>query len=126
VKSGICERKRYLFFLSVLIPILFANASGCNYLQQHTAPPNGKISLQAVSGELVKKLAEPDAGLSGHKVTVLSSIDRSVVASGTTNRSGLIDFDVPPGTYKLVGASDEPQDVQVQAGRTVNFKLVVH
>jgi len=124
MKSEICERKRYLFLLLVLIS--FANASGCSYEQEQTAPPTGKISVQAVSGDLVKKLAEPDAGLSGHKVMVLSSSDQSVIASGATNGSGLIDLDVAPGTYRLVGASDEPQGVQVRAGQTVNFKLVVH
>ena len=118
------DRKRY--FILLLALALFANASGCSYQQQHTTPADGKISVQAVSGALVKKLAEPDAGLSGHKVTVLNAGDRSVVASGTTNGSGLLDFDVPPGMYSLVGASDEPQSVQVQAGQTVNFKLVVH
>jgi hypothetical protein len=108
----------------LLFAILLATASGCSYLQR--TPPNGKISVQAVSWTLVKKLAEPNAGLSGHKVTVLKPVDRSVVASGTTDSSGIIEFDVPPGTYMLVGASDEPQSVQVQSGQTSNFKLVVH
>jgi hypothetical protein len=108
----------------LLFAILLATASGCSYLQR--TPPNGKISVQAVSWTLVKKLAEPNAGLSGHKVTVLKPVDRSVVASGTTDSSGIIEFDVPPGTYMLVGASDEPQSVQVQSGQTANFKLVVH
>ncbi len=103
---------------------LLATVSGCSYLQ--STPPNGKISVQAVSWTLVKKLAEPNAGLSGHKVTVLNPVDRSVVASGTTDSSGIIEFDVPPGTYTLVGASDEPQSVQVQSGQTQTFKLVVH
>src|SRR6202030_4410406 len=48
---------------------LLTDLLGCGY-QQPTTPPNGKISVQAVSGELVKKLAEPNAGLSGHKVTI--------------------------------------------------------
>lgn len=117
------KHARYRFFLLVTV-ILLADATGCGYLQR--TPPNGKISVQAVSWELVKKLAEPDAGLSGHKVTILNPADRSVIASGTTGSSGLIDFDVPQGTYTLLGASDEPQSVQVQAGQTVNFKLVVH
>jgi len=104
--------------------ILLADGTGCSYLQG--TPPNGKISVQAVSWTLVKKLAEPNAGLSGHKVTILNPADRSVIASGTTDNSGIIEFDVPDGTYTLLGASDEPQSVQVQAGQTVNFKLVVH
>jgi hypothetical protein len=119
---------RYCVMSLLLTVILLANASGCSYEQQGTvpAPPNGKISVQAVSSELAKKLAEPNAGLSGHKVTVLNPGDRSVVASGTTNGSGFVDFDEPAGTYSLVGASNEPQSVQVQAGKTTNYKLVLH
>jgi uncharacterized surface anchored protein len=114
---------RYRFFLFVMA-ILLANVTGCSYLQG--TPPNGKISVQAVSWKLVKKLAEPNAGLSGHKVSVLNPADRSVVASGTTDSTGIIEFDLPPGTYTLVGASDEPQSVQLQSGQTANFKIVVH
>jgi Prealbumin-like fold domain len=114
---------RYGFFL-VAIAILFANAAGCSYLQ--SSPPNGKISVQAVSWKLVQKLAEPNAGLSGHKVSVLNPADKSVVASGTTDSTGIIEFELPPGTYTLIGASDEPQSVQIQSGQTAGFKLVVH
>jgi len=108
----------------LMMGVLLADGTGCSYLQG--TPPNGKISVQAVSWTLVKKLAEPNAGLSGHKVTILNPADRSVIASGTTDSSGIIEFEVPAGTYTLLGASDEPQSVQVQAGQTVNFKLVVH
>ena len=104
--------------------ILIAQAAGCSYLQ--STPPNGKIEVQAVSWKLVKKLAEPDAGLSGHRVSVLNPADKSIVASGTTDSTGILSFDLPPGTYTLIGASDEPQSVQVQSGQTANFKLVVH
>jgi hypothetical protein len=114
---------RHRFFLFV-IAVLLASAAGCSYLQ--SKPPDGKISVQAVSWKLVKKLAEPNAGLSGHKVTVLNPADQSVIASGTTDSSGILEFDVPPGTYTLVGASDQPQSVQVQSGQTSNFKIVVH
>lgn len=121
------EIRKTTQLLSLLLAlVLLIKAAGCASQQPATTPPTGKISVQAVSSQLAKKLAEPNAGLSGHKVTVLNSSDRSVVASGTTNGSGLIDFDVPAGTYSLVGASDEPQDVHVQPGRTANFKLVVH
>ncbi len=108
----------------LLFAIVLTSVTGCSYLQG--PPPNGKISVEAVSYKLVKKLAEPDAGLSGHKVNVLNPADKSVVASGTTDSSGILEFDLPPGSYTLVGASDEPQSVQVQSGQTVNFKLVVH
>jgi hypothetical protein len=121
--TRIKKNARYHFFLLVMV-ILLADGTGCSYLQG--TPPNGKISVQAVSWTLVKKLAEPNAGLSGHKVTILNPADRSVIASGTTDNSGIIEFDVPDGTYTLLGASDEPQSVKVQAGQTVNFKLVVH
>lgn len=120
---SIAKDARYCLSLLVTI-ILLADATACSYLQR--TPPNGKISVQGVSWQLVKKLAEPNAGLSGHEVTILNPVDRSVVASGTTDSSGLVEFDVPQGTYILVGASDEPQTAQVQAGQTVNFKLVVH
>ena len=120
---SIRKQARNCFSLLVTV-ILLADATGCSYLQR--TPPLGKISVQAVSWKLVKKLAEPDAGLSGHNVTILNPADRSVIASGTTDSSGLIEFDVPKGTYILVGASDEPQSAQVQAGQTLKFKLVVH
>jgi hypothetical protein len=110
-------------FLGVII-LLLAGANGCSYLQ--SAPPPGKISVQAVSWKLVKKLAEPNAGLSGHKVSVLNPADQSVVASGTTDSTGIIEFDLPPGPYTLIGASDQPQSVQVQSGQTSSFKYVVH
>jgi len=103
---------------------MLAAASGCSYLEPTPAP--GKISVQAVSWKLVKKLAEPNAGLSGHKVSVLNPADKSVVASGTTDSTGIVEFDLPPGTYTLMGASDQPQTVQVQSGQTSSFKIVVH
>ena len=99
---SIRKQARNCFSLLVTV-ILLADATGCSYLQR--TPPLGKISVQAVSWKLVKKLAEPDAGLSGHNVTILNPADRSVIASGTTDSSGLIEFDVPKGTYILVGAS---------------------
>jgi len=117
------ERTLYGLFL-ILTVTLLASATGCSYLQRTT--PNGKISVQTVSWKLVKKLAEPEAGLSGHKVTILNAADQSVIASGTTDSSGLLEFDVPPGTYTVLGASDGPKNVQVQAGQTANFKLIVH
>jgi hypothetical protein len=111
-------------FSLLAMAILIVNATACSYLEP--APPPGKISVQAVSWKLVKKLAEPNAGLSGHKVSVLNPADRSVVASGTTDSTGIVEFDLPAGTYTLIGASDEPQSVQVQSGQTSNFKIVVH
>jgi hypothetical protein len=109
---------------AVLMAILLANATGYGYLQQ--TPPIGKISMKAVSWPLAKKLAGPDAGLRGHRVTVLNPADQTVIASGTTDRSGLVEFEIPQGTYTLLGASDEPQRVKVKAGQTTRFKLIVH
>jgi hypothetical protein len=122
-RRGSRRNERYSFFLLVMV-ILLADGTGCSYLQR--TPKNGKVSVQAVSWMRVKKLAEPNAGLSGHKVTILNPADRNVIASGTTDNSGIVEFEVPEGTYTLLGASDEPQSVQVQAGQTVSFKLVVH
>ena len=121
--ASINEQARYRLLVPLIL-ILLADAAGCSNLQ--STFPDGKISVQAVSWERVKKLAEPDAGLIGHKVTILNPQDRTVIASATTDRSGLTEFDVPQGTYTLIGASDEPQSVQVQPGQTVKFKLVVH
>jgi hypothetical protein len=113
-----------LLVAATLMVILLANATGYGYLQQ--TPATGRISVKTVSWPLVKKLAEPDAGLRGHKVTVLNPADQTVIAAGTTDRSGLIEFEMPQGTYTLLGASDEPQRVQVKAGQTNKFKLIVH
>jgi hypothetical protein len=110
--------------LLVLTVILLAVATGCGLTKN--PPPTGKISVDAVSGNLAKKLAEPNAGLSGHKVSILNPIDQSVIASGTTDDAGMVEFDLPEGTYTLVGASDEPQTVQLGAGQIAKFKLVTH
>jgi hypothetical protein len=109
---------------AVVLGILFANATGHSSVQ--LTPPNGKILMKAVSWKLVKKLAEPDAGLKGYEVKLLNPFDRTVVASKTTDSAGLVEFEIPPGTYTLIGASDEPQTVQVQPGQTEKFKLIVH
>jgi hypothetical protein len=110
---------------SFLFAVVLTHAPGCSYLLG-TLPPDGKISVRVISWKRAKKLAESDAGLSGRKVTILNPVDRSVIASGTTHGSGLIEFAVLGGNYILIGASDEPQAVQVQAGQTLTFKLVVH
>ena len=118
--------KRHVGYRVLLLAmaILLVDAAGCSYLGR--TRPNGKISVQVVSWPLVKKLAEPNAGLSGHKVTILNPTDRSIIASRITDSSGIIEFEVPQGKYILLGASDEPQSVNVPAGQIVSFKLVVH
>lgn len=115
-------RARHGWFL--MWAALVVTASGCSYLQSPSS--NGKIAVQVVSGDLVKKLAEPDAGLSNQKISVLNSSDHVVVASKTTDSSGLVEFDVPQGSYILIGASNEPENVRVEAGQTLNLKFVRH
>src|SRR6266478_1492157 len=88
--------------------------------------PKGQIVVQAVSWTLVKKWAEPDAGLPGHKVIVQSAEDHSVIAEKTTDASGILVFDVPAGRYLVLGFSDQPETITVQSGRAVKLKLVVH
>jgi len=108
----------------LLSAVILLLATGCGLTQK--PPPTGKISIDAVSGNLAKQLAEPNAGLRGHKVTILNPTDQSVVASGTTDDAGMVEFDLPEGTYTLVGASDQPQTVQLKAGQIAKFKLVTH
>ena len=59
--------------------------------------PKGQIVVQAVSWPLVKKYAEPDAGLPDHKMQ-----------------------------YLVLGVGDEPEQVAVESGQTVKLKLIVH
>jgi hypothetical protein len=88
--------------------------------------PKGQIVVQAVSWPLVKKYAEPDAGLPNHKVVVQNAADQSIVAQQTTDATGLLAFDVPPGKYFVLGVGDQPEEVAVASGQTVKLKLVVH
>lgn len=113
-----------LIIVATLIGVMLVAANGLGYPKQ--TPPIGKISMKAVSWKLVKELAEPDAGLTRHRVTVVNPADQTVIASGVTDRSGLVEFEIPEGTYTLLGAGDEPQKVRVQAGQTAKFKLIVH
>ena len=97
--------------------------ASCAFLKRQ---PNGQISVQVVSWPLVKKLAEPDAGLPGHKVTLLKLADRSVLAEKFTDVYGTVLFDVPAGTYTVLGIGTEPENVTVESGQIVKLKLVVH
>jgi hypothetical protein len=91
-----------------------------------TPQPKGQIVVQAVSWTLVKKWAEPDAGLPGHKVIVQNAQDHSVIAEKTTDASGILVFDVPAGRYIVLGFGDQPETITVESGRAVKLKLVVH
>ena len=88
--------------------------------------PNGQISVQVVSWPLVKKLAEPDAGLPGQKLTLLKLSDHSVIAEQVTDVYGNALFDVPAGDYVVRGIGMGLANVSVAAGQRVKLKLVVH
>jgi hypothetical protein len=88
--------------------------------------PAGHISVKAVSWELVQKYAEPEAGLAGHKITIIDPSDRRIVAEKLTDNLGYAMFDVPAGSYTVMGIGGEPQNVVVAPGQTVGFKLIVH
>jgi hypothetical protein len=66
----------------------------CAFLKRQ---PNGQIMVQVVSWPLVKKLAEPDAGLPNQKMTLLKVTDRSAIAETFTDTYGNVLFDVPRG-----------------------------
>jgi hypothetical protein len=107
----------------VIAAAIVAAFGGCSNFHKQE---NGQITVRAVSWPAVKKLAEPDAPMPGHKVTLLSPADHSVIAEKATDSTGLAVFDVPPGSYVVVGSSDEPERVEVQPGQTVNLKIIKH
>jgi len=88
--------------------------------------PTAQISVKAVSWELVKKYAEPGAGLVGHKITIVDASNGQTVAEKLTDNLGYAIFNVPAGSYKIIGVGAEPQNVVVSPGQTVGFKLIVH
>ena len=102
---------------------LISLVSGCALLPSQ---PKGQIVVQAVSWPLVKKYAEPNAGLPDHKVVVQNATDQSIVAEQTTDASGMLAFDVPAGKYLVLGVGDPPEQVAVESGQTVKLKLIVH
>jgi hypothetical protein len=104
---------------------LLASANSCAFSNHQSI---GRISVQVVSWPLVKKLAESDAGLPGHKVTILKSADHGLVAEKLTDTYGTVVFDVPAGTYTVLGMgfSNEPETVTVEPGQVVKLKLIVH
>jgi hypothetical protein len=65
-------------------------------LFSHQSP--GHISVKAVSWKLVKKYAEPEAGLVGHEITIIDPSDGQVVAEKLTDNLGYAIFDVSAGT----------------------------
>ena len=95
----------------------------CAFLKRQ---PNGQIMVQVVSWPLVKKLAEPDAGLPNQKVTLLKVTDRSVIAEKFTDTYGNVLFDVPAGTYTVLGIGMGLANVTIGPDQKVKLKLVVH
>src|SRR5271154_5472147 len=116
------QRRLFSFIGAVA---MLASAISCASLSHQ---PTGRISVQVVSWPLVKKLAEPDAGLPGYKVTILKPSDNSLVAEKLTGPYGIAAFDLPAGTYRVlgVGFSNEPDNVTVEAGQVASLKLVMH
>jgi hypothetical protein len=88
--------------------------------------PTGHISVKAVSWKLVKKYAEPGAGLVGQKISIIDPSDGRVVAEKLTDDLGYAIFDVPAGSYTIMGVGGELQNVVISPGQTVGFQLVVH
>lgn len=113
---------RRLLLIVTALSIL-ASTQGCAYLGKQ---PDGQISVKVVSWAKVKKLAEPDAGLPGHKITVMKPVDQFVVDSKVTDSNGMAVFAVPAGSYLVRGASDQPEAVTVESGKIINLKLIEH
>ena len=105
------------------ITAMFVLLSSCTLFSHQ---PTAHISVKAVSWKLVKKYAEPEAGLVGHKITLIDSSDGQVVGEKLTDNLGYAIFDVPAGSYTVKGIGGEPQNVIVSPGQTVGFKLIVH
>jgi hypothetical protein len=105
------------------ITAIFVLFSSCALFRHQ---PTGHISVKAVSWKLVKKYAEPEAGLVGHKITIINPSDGQVVAEKLTDNLGYAIFEVPAGSYTIKGIGGGPQTVVVSPGQTVGFKLIVH
>jgi hypothetical protein len=111
-----------LGILAIAIVSLGVIASGCGSMSRQ---PNGQISIFVVSWPLTKKLVVPEAGLPNHKVTLVDPSNSSVVATELTKQDGTVLFELPPGTYEILGAGD-PTTVYLGPGEHVNLKLVIH
>jgi len=104
------------------IILLLEVFGGCVLFRQ----PTGHIQVKAISWKLVKKYAEPAAGLVGHKITITDPSNGQVVAEKATDDLGYAIFDVPGGSYTVTGLGGEPQNVVVSPGQTVGLQLIVH
>ena len=119
VESSI-KRLSLVWFIGIIL--MLAVFSGCALFHRST----GHIQVKAVSWKLVKKYAEPGAGLVGHKITIIDPSNGLVVAEKSTNDLGYAIFDVPAGSYTIMGLGGGPQNVVVSPGQTVGFQLIVH
>jgi hypothetical protein len=119
--EGRMKGSSLLWFMGIVA--MFGVFSSCTLFRHQ---PTGHISVKAVSWKLVKKYAEPGAGLVGHKITIIDPSDGRVVAEKSTDDLGYAIFDVPAGSYTIMGIGGEPQNVIVSHGQTVAFKLIVH
>src|SRR5260221_5188285 len=113
------KKTPYLRSLLCIVGVLISLASCASVKHQ----PNGQISIQVVSWPLVKKLAEPDAGLPNQKVALIKLADRSVIAEKSTDLYGNVLFEVPAGTDTISGIGMGLENVTVEAGQTVKLKL---
>jgi len=122
---GLLKVQIGLEILAIGIASLFAVAiaSGCGSMNRHQT--NGQISIFVVSWPLTKKLVVQEAGLPDHKVTLVDPSNSSVVATEFTRQDGTVLFDLPPGTYEILGAGD-PTTVYLNPAEHVNLKLVIH
>ena len=114
------KRPSLAWFMGIIL--MLEVFGGCALFHRQT----GHIQVKAVSWKLVKKYAEPEAGLAGHKITIIDPADGRVVAEKLTDNLGYAIFDVPAGSYTIKGIGGEPQTVVVSPGQTVGFKLIVH
>jgi hypothetical protein len=104
------------------ITLLLGVFGGCALFHR----PTGHIQVKAVSWKLVKKYAEPGAGLVGHKITIIDRSNGQVIAEKSTDDFGYATFDVPAGSYTVSGLGGEPQNIVVSPDQTVGFQLIVH
>jgi hypothetical protein len=109
------------------LSLIVASIAGCGSMSQAEpkAPSNGQISVFVVSWPLTKRLVVPEAGLPNHKVTLVDPADHSVIATERTGKDGTVLFDLPPGTYEVLGAGD-PRLVHLASAEQVNLKLIIH
>jgi hypothetical protein len=104
------------------ISAIFVLFSSCALFRHQ---PTGHISVKAVSWKLVKKYAEPEAGLAGHKITIIDPSDGQVVAEKLTDNLGYASRCPPAAIPSKVSAASLKLSL-FSPGQTVGFKFIVH